>query len=229
QKVATGLIRTDLTKKAKKKQHITYKTNTDWLPEGFYLSPSKTLKGTELHLEISNIHFKPYHLKQQQQVALKQYRYQHNQDARNAQNLIDRQYNEQAFTWNWYKKNFSSIGKEINNYTISTNYNGINNTFTQTGKSNLSFYNPKKNITLNLGQANSVNKETFIPLTFDKVGQYDFDIQVKAIPTGKSFNKVAKHMKQTAPSYTLNDNQLSTSVTVDKPRILATTIPYSHG
>lgn len=229
QKVATGLIRTDLTKKAKKKQHITYKTNTDWLPEGFYLSPSKTLKGTELHLEISNIHFKPYHLKQQQQVALNQYRYQHTQDARNAQNLIDRQYNEQAFTWNWYKKNFSGIGKEINNYTISTNYNGINNTFTQTGKSNLSFYNPKKNITLNLGQANSVNKETFIPLSFDKVGQYDFDLQVKAIPTGKSFNKVAKHMKQTAPSYTLDDNQLSTSVTVDKPRILATTIPYSHG
>ncbi|PEG74655.1 glycosyl transferase, partial [Pediococcus acidilactici] len=103
EQVVTGQIRTDLTKKAKKTQHITYKTNADWLPTGFYLSPSKALKGTELHLEISNLHFKPYTLKQQQHVALNQYRYKHVQDARNAQKLIDRQYNSQAFTWNWYK------------------------------------------------------------------------------------------------------------------------------
>lgn len=229
EQVVTGQIRTDLTKKTKKTQHITYKTNADWLPTGFYLSPSKALKGTELHLEISNLHFKPYTLKQQQHVALNQYRYKHVQDARNAQKLIDRQYNSQAFTWNWYKTHFSSMGKETGNYTISTTYNNKVNTFTQTGQSNLSFYNPQTTITLNLGQASNINKEAFIPLTFNKVGQYDFDVQIKAIPTDNRFNKVAKHIKNTAPSYKIGNNKLTTSVTVNNPKILATTIPYSDG
>lgn len=121
------------------------------------------------------------------------------------------------------------MGKETGNYIISTAYNDKVNTFTQTGQSNLSFYNPQTTITMNLGQASDINKETFIPLTFNKVGQYDFDVQIKAIPTDNRFNKVAKQIKTTAPSYKTGVNRLTASVTVNKPKILATTIPYSNG
>jgi uncharacterized membrane protein YfhO len=227
--VVTGKVRTDLTKAATQKMHMTYTTHPELLPEGFYLRPSKALKGTELHLEISNLQFKPFTFKQQQKAALANYQYMHKQNKQNPQALIDRQYNKQAYTWNWYKKNISTIGNGISGYTLTATYNDFTNSFKQTGQANLSFYNPLKQVTLNLGQATKTNQETFIPLTFSKAGHYSFDVQIKGIPTDKRFDKVASTIINRAPTYQLTDNQIKTRIRVNKSQILATTIPYSHG
>lgn len=227
--VVTGNIRTDLTKNPTQTIHMTYTTHPELLPAGFYLSPSKALKGTELHLEISNIQFKPFTFKQQQKAALANYQYMHKQNKQNPQTLIDRQYNKQAYTWNWYKKHISSIGNGISGYTLTATYNDFTNSFKQTGQANLSFYNPLKEVTLNLGQAAKTSQETFIPLTFSKAGRYSFDVQIKGIPTDKRFDKVAREVINRSPAYKLTGNQIKTRLHVNKAQILATTIPYSHG
>lgn len=227
--VVTGDLRTDLTKRPTQIQHITYTTHPELLSEGIYLSPSKALKGTELHLEISNLKFKPFTFRQRQKADLADYQYNQKQMKQNPQLLADRQYNPQAYSWNWYKKHISSIGNGIGGYTITSTYNGISNSFTQTGQTNLSFYNPQKNITLNLGQAVKTNQETFIPFTFSKAGYYSFDVQIKGIPTDKRFDKVAQKIINQAPNYELSNNRVSTHIKVKKPQMLATTIPYSHG
>lgn len=227
--VVTGGLRTDLTKSPTQIQHVSYTTHPELLSEGVYLSPSKALKGTELHLEISNLKFKPFTFKQRQKADLADYQYNQKQLERNPQQLANRQYNPQAYSWNWYKKHISSIGNGIGGYTITSTYNDITNSFTQTGQTNLSFYNPQRNITLNLGQAVKTNQETFIPFTFSKAGHYSFDVQIKGIPTDKRFDKVAQKIIKQAPKYKLTNNQVSTHIKVKKPQILATTIPYSHG
>ncbi|KRN33206.1 glycosyltransferase [Weissella halotolerans DSM 20190] len=227
--VKTAGIRTDQTKAPVKNLHFTYHSHPALMDDGIFLSPDANLKHTELHLEIRNIQFKPANFIQRRQAALADYDYRHQEDSRNPKSPIDRRYNPTAYQWNWTKKHLTSAGNELGGYTLTAKYHNKTAEFSQTSQKNLSFYQPHQAITLNLGPASGVNKETFIPLSFSQVGTYSFDVSVRAMPTGQSFNQVAKSAQSHAVPLTWQNNHLSGKVKTATSRIIATTIPYSKG
>ena len=229
QEVTTAKVRTDQTKQAKQSVHFRYTTHASLLPDGIFLPADKTLKGTELHLTLSHITYHPASLAEQHHQALAQYEYDYEQASRNPQNEPDLRHNTAAYSWNWYQHNVKNAGNEIGGYTITAGYADREISTTQTGQTNLSFYNPRQSVTLNLGQATKTNQEQFIPLTFSRPGTYEFDVSIEGIPTDKRFTKVAKATQATAPYVKLTDDAVETTVSVKTPRVLATTIPYSSG
>ena len=228
-KVTTAKVRTDQTKLAKNSVHFRYTTHASLLPDGIFLPADKALKGTELHLTLSHITYHPASLTEQHNQALSQYEYDYEQASRNPQNEPDLRHNTAAYSWNWYQHNIKNAGNEIGGYTITAGYADREMSTTQTGQTNLSFFNPRQSVTLNLGQATKTSQEQFIPLTFSRPGTYEFDVSIEAIPTDKRFTKVAKATQATAPRVHLTDDAVTTRVSVKTPRVLATTIPYSSG
>jgi uncharacterized membrane protein YfhO len=229
QEVTHAKVRTDQTKQAKESVHFRFTTHASLLPDGIFLPADKTLKGTELHLTLSNITYHPASLTEQHNQALAQYEYDYEQASRNPQNEPDLRHNTAAYSWNWYQHNIKKAGNKIGGYTITAGYADREISTTQTGQTNLSFYNPRKNVTLNLGQATNVSQEQFLPLTFSRPGTYEFDVSIEGIPTDKRFIKVAEMAQKTAPHVQITNNTVKTIVSVKTPRVLATTIPYSSG
>ena len=227
--IVSGVIRTDQTKSGQTSLHYHYKTHASLLPDGIFLMANKQLRGTELHLEISNLRYTPATFGQRQQNALAAYQYSATQNARNMQSSPNIRYNPKAFTWNWTQHHLDTIGTEYAGYKLTANYNDHDVSFSQTGQTNLSFYNPQNAVTLNLGQATDYKNEQFIPLTFSRDGDYSFDVRIVGIPTDKRFSRVARQIQRTAPKLRFKRNQVLTTIRVQSPRMLATTIPYSTG
>lgn len=227
--VKAARIRTDQTKAPVKTLHFTYHTHPALMDDGIFLTPDPDLKQTELHLELRNIRFKPANFSQRRQAALADYRYHYQEASRNPKAPIDRRYNPQAYQWNWLKKHLNSAGNELGGYTLTATYQNQTAVFSQTSKKNLSFYQPHQTITLNLGSAQEVSKEVFIPLTFSQAGTYSFDVSVRAIPTGKAFRQVAKAAQTHAVPLRWHKDHLVGHIKTSTSRIIATTIPYSRG
>ncbi len=122
-----------------------------------------------------------------------------------------------------------TIGTEYAGYKLTANYNDHDVSFSQTGQTNLSFYNPQTAVTLNLGQATDYKNEQFIPLTFSRGGDYSFDVRIVGVPTYKRFSRVAREIQRTAPKLRFKRNKVLTTIRVQTPRMLATTMPYSTG
>ncbi|RRG17796.1 glycosyl transferase [Weissella viridescens] len=227
--VTSASIRSNLQANYQKKVHFSYTPNRESDEHGIYLKPDATLSNTELHLEISNLHFKPANFNERAQFATNSYRDGQQERSYNPRNPLDYRTNDQAFNWNWRRKHLNSIGKNVSGYTFTTSYAGNDQTFIQTGKKNLSFYNPRQNITLNLGPATDVKDTTYLPLQFSQPGHYTFDVKIKAVPTGRLFKKAAQHAQKHAVPLNIQNDKISGAVTSAKPQILTTSIPYSKG
>ena len=227
--VTTTSIRSNLQERYTDKVHFNYTPSRESDEQGIYLKPDATLDNHELHLEITNLHFKPANFNQRAKYATNSYRDAKIEQNNNPRNPLDYRSNDRAFNWNWRRKHLDTIGKNVSGYTFTTSYAGNNQTFVQTGQKNLSFYNPKQNITLNLGTATDVKNTAYLPFTFSQPGQYTFDVKVKAIPTGQPFKKVSQQAQKQAVPLNIQKDQISGQVTGSKNQILATTIPYSKG
>lgn len=228
--VSTVAVSTASTGKWQDKIHYRYATHATNLAEGFFIKLAKSQKQTELHLELTNIKYVPYTFQRQKQQALADYQFEQNQAVANPQSTVNNQFNPRAFTYTWLKQHAVNAFDQNTGYTMTTSYGGNKNTVTQTSQNNLSFYQKRDRLTINLGSAQTLHTAELVALNFSQPGTYSFDISVQAIPVGGSFNKVAQTAIKTAPrSIQLKNDAITGNVIVKKPRILASSIPYNHG
>ncbi|WP_419154882.1 YfhO family protein [Weissella minor] len=229
QTVMTVPLQRDLSKPVQTKTHITFSPELEDDQTGIYLPENADLDGTEVHLKIENITYKPASFQENADFATANYLNTVQQKAANPQKKPDYHTNAAAYKFNWQRKHLNTLGKSVSGYSLTAKYNGYENTFTQTGRKNLSFYNPKDTITMNLGPATDIEDMNFIGLNFSQPGTYSFDVSVKAIPTDKRFKQVARKAQANAVPLTYKDDQLQGEVNTDRPTILTTSIPYSDG
>lgn len=228
--VSAVAVATDSTGKWQDKIHYRYATHASTLPDGFYIKLAKAQKQTELHLELTNIKYVPYSFRRQKQQALANYRFTQNQTLANPQSTVNNQFNPHAYTYTWLKQHAVNAFDQNTGYTMTTTYGTNENRVTQTSQSNLSFYQKRDHLTINLGTAQTIKLADLVALNFSQPGTYSFDISVQAIPVGASFDKVAQTAIATAPkSVQLKKDAITGNVTVKKSRILASSIPYNHG
>lgn len=210
---------------------VKWSNHPQLLPNSIFIAGNKQLKGTELHLEITNLKGAPYSAKQQLKHDWQTNQF--NQQMRNAnpQNTPNYRYNQASFTWDWLKKNATKLDQPISGYTLTTDYLGQQTSFTQSGQNNLSFYNPKRSITLNLGPAKQYSSDQFIPLSFDKPGNYIFTVRIEAVPVDHRFAKIAKHIQKDQPTIKTGHNmiQIKLAQPAKRTSILASSVPYSSG
>jgi uncharacterized membrane protein YfhO len=204
-------------------------THPATLADGLIIQGNSILKGTELHLEISNLTYTPYNFMQRLHSATDQYTFDYQTNLTNPSQPLDQLYNPKAFQWQWLKENATTIGPQISNYTMSVGYRGRTLTFTQTGQNNLSFYDPKTSLTINLGTAKSPTKQAYLPITFDRPGTYSFKAKIVAIPVDKRFDAAATTRQQTAVPYKLGHNQVTLDTTKVQGQLVTSTLPFSMG
>lgn len=207
----------------------TYTTHPSVLPDGISLKANPKLKGTELHLEITNLSFEPATWRQRQQFAYNNYIFNNQQNQQNPQKESDLRINQNGFKMNWYKNNLNNFGRKINGYNIDTGYQEQINSVYQTGANNLSFYQKRSALTINLGPAKQYKQNQFIPLEFSQDGTYHYTITVKAVPIDQRFSHISEKIQKTAPVVTHKDNQLTSKIKVSKSQWLVSTIPWSNG
>lgn len=205
-----------------------YTTTADNQNIGLYLAPNSKIKDTELHLELTNIQFQPHSFTDRYKADLAEYNFDH-QTYAEEHDSPDMRYNTSAFKWTWYKKNISNLGSAMDGYSITAKYGTNSQKFVQTSQKNLSFFNPRHEVTINLGPAKDVSEQQFIPLTFSQPGTYRFDVKVVAVPTDKRFTDKADAIKSTGIPFKFEDDRLTASYSDTEPRLITTTIPYSKG
>lgn len=193
-----------------------------------YLDATPALQGTELHLELTNIKFKPYTLAEQYELDFATYQEDHEQ-LEEKSDSPNRLYNPEAFKMQWYKNHLGKTGSNMGGYSISMSYNGQKQKFSQTSQKNLSFYNPRSSATINLGPATQVNQMQSIDLKFSQAGTYSFDVAIVGVPTDKRFTDQAKHIQQNAVPLELQKDTITGQFTAPKSEIITTSIPFSRG
>ncbi|MCM0583385.1 YfhO family protein [Weissella diestrammenae] len=228
--VITTNISVNGTKQWQKEVNFQYQTHASVLPDGITIQANSKLRGTELHLELSHLTYQPFTLRQRYLNDLSTYQFNFKQQQQNPQHTADLRYNPTSFSYNWFKNNITSPEKKVNGYQIETSYSGHDNSLYQPGKNNLSFYQQRSAVTVNLGTAKKVNQNHFVPLMFSQPGTYRFKIKVVAIPVDLRFNQVAQQIQTQAPKKINIKRDQVTTVTDQNPTgYLATTIPYSSG
>lgn len=208
--------------------NYSYTTTADNEDVGIYMAPNAKIKDTELHLELTNIQFEPQSLNGRYQSELADYKFKHETYAEE-NDAPDMRYNPDAFKWHWYKNNISNLGSTMSGYSITAKYAGNTQKFVQTSQKNLSFFNPRDEVTINLGPAKDVTDTQFIPLTFSQPGTYRFDVKIVAVPTDKRFTDKAAAIKATGVPFDLEADRLVASYKSKQPQIITTSIPYSTG
>lgn len=211
-------------------QHIKVHTpTTDLTPTIVTWNPDKSIKGYELHAQLTNITYRAGTFKQRHKDALDYYIASHNQDIMMAGQETDLRYNPQLYNLNWLRKNAMSYSASTGEFNIGVNYNGISNEFEQTGSNDLSFYTPRSSTTLNLGTIVSTNEDSnSLTLTLPATGSTSFDLSLWTVPTGKSVDQ-AISKNTAAQNIKLSKNSVTATYTARHKTILATTIPYSKG
>lgn len=207
----------------------TYTTQPNVLPDGITLKANPKLKGMELHLEISELSFIPSTWQQRQQFAYNNYIFNNQQNQQNPQNQPDLRFNPTGFKLNWYKNNLNNFGRKMSGYNLDVNYQNKTNSVYQTGANNLSFYQHRNALTINLGPAKQYTHDQFIPLTFSQEGTYHYKATIKAVPIDARFDQVAKQIQRTAPIVKYQKNQFTAQINVQQDQWLVSTIPWSQG
>lgn len=230
QAVQTALISDQGSTKWQKKVHQTYNSMPSTLPNGIMLKANPKLAGTELHLEITNLTYQPASWQQRLSTEINQYQFNYRQELANPNSPKDLQYNPANFKYNWFMQNLTNLSPKINGYTLKTTYQGQDKTVYQPGQNNLSFYQKRRELTLNLGAAKDIKHDQFIPITFSQIGQYKYQLKIKAIPIDDRFAKVAKSAQTSAPKHVnYGKDTIDFNYHCDQPQVLATTIPWSTG
>ena len=101
--------------------------------------------------------------------------------------------------------------------------------FTQLGLDNLSDYEPKSKVLLNLGYSQK-NRET-IDITFNTTHQVSFkSVKLIAMPFNRSYDQqVHQVQRQGLQNAKVSDDRVTGDLTTNQASVLATSIPYSTG
>lgn len=210
--------------------HIKWSNKPSLLPNGIFLKANSNLKGTELHLEITNLSGRPFGFSGRLKHVNALNQFNQNLMQQNPSLSTDYRDNTKAANWNWIRNNLNDLDNQISGYTFSANYLGNQGQFTQTGQNNLSFYNPRKTININLGPARDYQHDQFIPFKFSKVGNYEFTARVVAVPVDQRFTKNAQAIQASAPKYKITKDHITIKPHVrHTTQLITSTIPYSTG
>ena len=201
------------------------------LPNGIFLKKNSKLAGTNLQLVISNLEGTPFGFSGRFKTALATNQFNAALTKANPSQPTSYRNNQSAYTWNWVKNNLTNLDTQISGYTLTADYLGTSAKFTQTGKNNLSFYNPRTTIVLNLGAARNYQKDQFIPLSFDKPGNYRFTAKIVATPIDHRFRTVATAAQASKPKFKISKDRIMITLknATDHERVLASSIPFSAG
>ncbi|WP_252898626.1 YfhO family protein [Secundilactobacillus odoratitofui] len=114
-------------------------------------------------------------------------------------------------------------------YTLNVSTSGGKTIFNQLGINNLSDYEPKHHLLINLGYSDKVRKT--INLSFIGANQIYFKhVKVVAVPYGKTYRQQTKQLQSTGLTHQhVTNNTVEGTSTATTRRILTTSIPYSKG
>ncbi|MTV83325.1 YfhO family protein [Secundilactobacillus folii] len=117
----------------------------------------------------------------------------------------------------------------FNAYTLTVGTNRGKTTFNQLGINNLSDYEPKHHLLINLGYSNQLRKT--INLSFTGAERINFKhVKVIAVPYGANYRQATTKLQKTGLSnQQVTNNRVSGRSTGTSKRILTTSIPYSSG
>ncbi|GBG95440.1 membrane protein [Ligilactobacillus salitolerans] len=178
--------------------------------------------GSELHVEITNIRYQPYSLKDQ--IKLEQLH-------QNSQGLTGLLAQNNRYNYYKYLRYHVLQGSPDTSYKLDVQSNLGTETLEQPKQNALSFYKKVTNGTLNMGYFKESLPKT-LTLTPSKLGKYSFDLKVIAIPlaqSGSYAKQVAQIKKDRLKNIRINNDQVSGTITTKKAGILTSTIPYSEG
>lgn len=209
------------------KKHISVSMPTNKISPFITIdSTQKNIKNYELHARISNISFHSGSLTKRFKTATNNYIETHNDAMMLSGQDTDLRYSSQLFKLNWLRKNATSMSGSTGAFSIQLAYGQTTNTFEQMGNDNLSFYDPQKSTTLNLGTIKS--SDNLIALSLPTSGKYEFDLTLWAVPTGSAIT-TAIDKNTPASNITMRKNSITADYQAHQTEILATTIPYSSG
>ncbi|WP_056968875.1 YfhO family protein [Lacticaseibacillus thailandensis] len=178
----------------------------------------KSMQGRELHVSLQNIVYVPYSFRQRYSNAVNQY---------NANGAMGNRRNTRLFKMNWLKNNLLS-NSNGGLYSINFNYGGYKNYFNQSGRYDLSFFNPESATTINLGEVQRNNST--LTLTLPPTGYISFKLTVWVTPSIKQTD-LAISQDDAAKSMKISPDKISFTSpdSVKKTAVLSSTIPYSTG
>lgn len=179
------------------------------------------LRGSELHLDFSTIHFTPFTMKEQlryEQAHLLQ------RQVFSPGKVVNHRFNQYRH-WRYHVLNGSpDISFKLNFYSRFGTA-----TISQAKQSTLSMFKLVKNGTVNIGYYSGglPDKISFQPT---KLGNYRLVCQVRAERLGRKYQTEVQQLQSHAlRQLKLTDNQVSGRITTRRPGILTSSIPYSSG
>ncbi|WP_057878804.1 YfhO family protein [Levilactobacillus paucivorans] len=118
---------------------------------------------------------------------------------------------------------------DLGDYWVTAKTRNGRNSFSQFGIDNLSDYEPKHNVLLNLGYSKQ-RRET-VDVTFSATRQIDFKkVKLIAMPYGKSYDRQVHAVQYRGiRAATVRDNRVTGTVDNTQSSWLTTSIPYSTG
>lgn len=175
--------------------------------------PEQT-RGTELYLELDGLQAQRFTVKDKYQ---------------NARN--DNIYKNQMFTGIQRLNNLRQSLWNMSDgaYVVTANTFRNMNSFSQFGQSNLSNYQKKDHVLLNLGY--SATKRQHVLLTFSGVKSLSFkSAKVVAVPFGKSYDQRMHRLQQQGlQGLKVADNRVTGTTRATTASVLTTSIPYTKG
>ncbi|MFC6207093.1 YfhO family protein [Levilactobacillus tongjiangensis] len=118
---------------------------------------------------------------------------------------------------------------DLGDYWVKVQTRNQSKMFSQFGVDNLSDYEPKHQVLLNLGYSKQ-RRET-ITVTFNATRQINFkSAKLLAMPFGKSYDQQVHAAQQRGLKHAkVTDNQVTGEVSPQRTSVLTTSIPYSDG
>lgn len=129
------------------------------------------------------------------------------------------------------KNNWRAIINDplFNAYTMNIKTSRGKTVYNQFGINNMSDYEPKDHLLINLGYSTKLRKT--INLSFTAAEKIHFKhVKVIAVPYGKQYREKTTQLQQTGLTHQrVTNNEVTGSTTGTSKRILTTSIPYSKG
>lgn len=179
-----------------------------------HLKQPQQAKGTELYLELDGIQAERFSVADKYQAAKNTKAF-----SNQAFTGIARMNQLRSAIWNQSDGAYSVTATTADNVT----------SFNQLGQSNLSDYQEKHHVLLNLGYSDK-NRQN-IKLTFKGVKSLSFkSAKIVAVPFGRQYGqRMTKLQKQGLQHLTVKDNRVTGTSRSNQASVLTTSIPYNTG
>jgi len=174
---------------------------------------------SELHLEITDISYKPFSLKEQVSLEKK------NNTNDLTRGLIG---TNSALTSYKYFRYHILKGSPDESFALNITSPLGTEKLSQPTQAATSFYKVVKNGTVNVGYFNKLPNS--LTLTPTKLGHYSFKLKVVALPLNNNYySEVAKIQQHGLKNLTYMNNGFKGQITTNQTGILTSSIPYSKG